>query len=125
MAVIQSRWNEETREWQNIADVWALVQEIPVRAGSAIDDYLTENIFLQEEHVRVVLTVFNDFLTEQQLRRVQLSKSIAKQVDLKKYPADVQVMIEDVRLGVEEKPDRRQNVIDAIDKILEHFNDDN
>jgi Flp pilus assembly CpaE family ATPase len=121
MTVISSNWNVEPRAWENIADLWNLLERAEKQGGRALEDYVQMHgqEAINEDMVKIFVKVYNNFLSEKQDPLVQLAESFPiykqeKEILTKKEKP--KVMIENLMIGHEENV--IDNIREAADKIL-------
>ena len=121
MTVISSNWNVEPRAWENIADLWNLLERAEKQGGRALEDYVQMHgqDSINEDMVKIFVKVYNNFLSEKQDPLVQLAQSFPiykqeKEILTKKEKP--KVMIENLMIGHEENV--IDNIREAADKIL-------
>ena len=121
MTVISSNWNVEPRAWENIADLWNLLERAEKQGGRALEDYVQMHgqDAINEDMVKIFVKVYNNFLSEKQDPLVQLAESFPiykqeKEILTKKEKP--KVMMENLMIGHEENV--IDNIREAADKIL-------
>ena len=121
MTVISSNWNVEPRAWENIADLWNLLERAEKQGGRALEDYVQMHgqDAINEDMVKIFVKVYNNFLSEKQDPLVQLAQSFPiykqeKEILTKKEKP--KVMMENLMIGHEENV--IDNIREAADKIL-------
>ena len=121
MTVISSNWNVEPRAWENIADLWNLLEKAEKQGGRALEDYVQMHgqEAINEDMVKIFVKVYNNFLSEKQDPLVQLAQSFPiykqeKEILTKKEKP--KVMMENLMIGHEENV--IDNIREAADKIL-------
>ena len=121
MTVISSNWNVEPRAWENIADLWNLLERAEKQGGRALEDYVQMHgqDSINEDMVKIFVKVYNNFLSEKQDPLVQLAESFPiykqeKEILTKKEKP--KVMMENLMIGHEENV--IDNIREAADKIL-------
>lgn len=125
-SVIQSQWDVEARSWENVMELWGLLdvfESVEKKGGRALEEYIETHgqEAINEDLVKVFVKVYNNFLTEKQDPLVQAAKSfpIYKQEKLLKKKKDKPVvMMEGLTIGFE--PNVYDNIQQAADKLLEY-----
>lgn len=118
-------WNEVIDLWNTTNLYWNLIVEV-LKGGRASDDYLTpdkKDKKLQEEFIKVYITVYNSFLTEEQKRFFKISQSYPTYKEKFKILKTEKVILKEYKLqtGVDLKS--TINVVDikiGLNKIEEH-----
>ena len=121
MTVISSNWNVEPRAWENIADLWNLLERAEKQGGRALEDYVQMHgqDAINEDMVKIFVKVYNNFLSEKQDPLVQLAESFPiyrQEKEILTRKEKPKVMIENLMIGHEENV--IDNIREAADKIL-------
>ena len=121
MTVISSNWNVEPRAWENIADLWNLLERAEKQGGRALEDYVQMHgqEAINEDMVKIFVKVYNNFLSEKQDPLVQLAESFPiyrQEKEILTRKEKPKVMIENLMIGHEENV--IDNIREAADKIL-------
>lgn len=121
MTVISSNWNVEPRAWENIADLWNLLEKAEKQGGRALEDYVQMHgqQAINEDMVKIFVKVYNNFLSEKQDPLVQLAESFPiyrQEKEILTRKEKPKVMMENLMIGHEENV--IDNIREAADKIL-------
>lgn len=121
MTVISSNWNVEPRAWENIADLWNLLEKAEKQGGRALEDYVQMHgqEAINEDMVKIFVKVYNNFLSEKQDPLVQLAESFPiyrQEKEILTRKEKPKVMMENLMIGHEENV--IDNIREAADKIL-------
>lgn len=125
-SVIQSNWDVEARSWENVMELWGLLEvfeQVEEKGGRALEDYVKMHgqQAINEDMVKVFVKVYNNFLTEKQTPLVTLASSYptySKERLLKEKKDKPKVMLEGLTIGF--TPNVYDNIQQAADKLLEY-----
>ena len=118
-------WNEVEDFWNTTDLYWNLIIKV-LKGGRVSDDYLSPDKKpkkLQEEFIKVYITLYNSFLTEEQKRFFKISQSYPTYEEKFKILKTEKVILKEYKLqtGVDLKT--TINVVDiklGLNKIEEH-----
>lgn len=104
--MVNDIWNEVSDTWSSTPLYWSLIEDSYILAGKAPNDYLdwldspsnTSKEKLREEFIKVFITVYNKFLTEEQKKTFKIANILPTYEEKFKIKKEEKIFLKEYKI---------------------------